>query len=518
MPNHIVHKGKIVEKEGKMVLLTKFTPQSPEIEVPMEELLEDFQDQGVEITIAPRHHEPPIYQGLVKNWEEQMEDIAEPDYPFCSEKGRERFLDMKFGLMVHWGLYTHLGLLESWSMNARSAPQWFKDIYYTMWQVFNPVKFDAEEWANIVKRAGMQFIQITTKHHEGFCLWDTKTKTKALHRIGSQSGSVVEPVNEVEINFSVMDSPFKRDIIGELSRAFHKHGLGWGIYFSHIDWNDPNFRWDEANRSYDPTYTEKTHPEQWRAFIERERQQLIELFTNYGELCQVFFDGTWFGLAWEDMKKLVKEIRKLQPDCMFNDRGIGPYGDFNSPERWIPVEEGQGRKARMKLWQVCDPIGTHWSWVPEEVYKDKHTLLHNLIDVVAKGGTYVFDQGPMNDGRFPQEAIDILEYMGRWLQVNGEAIYATRPWKRYRDSETQYYTRSKDQKTVYCIHIGWPTGKVTIPDINVEPGSQIQMLGVKGACPWTQNGKNLVIDIPEVFNSQIPCEYAFAFKIAQKLS
>jgi alpha-L-fucosidase len=507
------HKGKITMKDGQIIFRTKFTPVSPEIDIPIEEIFEDFENKAVEVTIAEGKFAPPIYQGLVPNWETMPENTVEPDYEFCSDAGREKFLDMKFGLMVHFGLYTHLGLLESWSVNAKNSPRWFSDIYYTLWQVFNPSQFDAEEWAQLVKRAGMQFIQITTKHHEGFALWNTKTKTKARKRIGHLSDVVIGPVEDCEINFSVMDSPFKRDIIAELSAAFRKNNLGFGLYFSHIDWNDPNFRWDEANRSFDPTYTEKTHPEQWKAFIERERQQLIELFTNYGPIDQIFFDGTWFGLAWTEMKAIIKEIRKLQPDCMFSDRGLGPYADFTSPERWIPNSSEGDSRVKKQVWQCCDPIGTHWSYVPDEVYKDKRKLLHDFIDVVAKGGTFVFDQGPMPNGKFPQEAIDVLEYMGRWLQVNGEAIYATRPWKINKEGDYLFFTRSKDQKYVYAIHIGWPRENVVLTNVKPKDGSIIRMLGLNDNLPWKINGSRLIINIPIELNKKIPCEYAFAFKI-----
>jgi alpha-L-fucosidase len=327
---------------------------------------------------------------------------------------------------------------------------WFMDIYYTQYQMWNPTNFDAEQWARLVKRSGLQFIQITSKHCECFALWDTKTKVQAPYRIGSKSDIVVYPVEEKMIHYSVMDTPFKRDIIKELSQAFRKFGLGFGFYYSHWDWEDPNFRWDDGNRCYDPNYNEESNPEDWKAFISREREQLLELFSNYGPIDQVFFDTTWFGLAWKELKSIIKECRKLQPDCMFSDRGIGPYGDFTSPERWIPKGQDQeDPRVRNRIWQLCDPIGTHWSYVPDEVYKDKHIILHNIIEVVAKGGTFVLDQGPMPNGCFPQEAIDILEYIGRWLQINGEAIYSTRSYKPYCERDNIFYTRSKDNKFVY---------------------------------------------------------------------
>lgn len=518
-PNHQIIIGKVVVNGGKMFLRTKYLPNGAELDIPIEELFEDYQNKGIELTIFPRNVGDPIWKGLVKDWESHPEDHVDPDYKHCSDLGKERFLDMKLGLMVHWGLYSHLGTTESWAAYAKNCPMWFMDIYYTQYQMWNPTDFDAERWAQLVKRSGLQFIQITAKHCEGFALWDTKTKVKVPHRIGSQSNIVVYPIEEKLMHYSVMDTPFKRDIIKELSQAFRKFGLGFGFYYSHWDWEDPNFRWDEGNRCYDPEYNEKINPEDWSAFISRERTQLFELFSNYGPIDQVFFDTTWFGLAWNEMKSMIKEFRKLQPDCMFSDRGLGPYGDFTSPERWIPKGQDQeDPRVHGRIWQLCDPIGTHWSYVPDEVYKDKHVLLHNIIEVIAKGGTFVLDQGPMPNGWFPQEAIDILEYIGRWLQVNGEAIYATRSYKPYHEGDNIFYTRSKDDKFVYLIHIGWPYPQLKFKKVKPKLESKIYMLGIEELVSWHIENNETIIELNPEFNQKIPCDYAFCFKIEQSKS
>ena len=488
-----------------------------EFDVPIEELVEDFEGESVEISVTKKHQESPDFKRVI--WTEMPEVTVEPDYKHASPEAYEKFLDMKFGMFIHFGTYTQIGLLESWSAEFQKAPSSFMDIYYTLYQSFNPTEFNADEWASLAKRAGMQFFQCTTKHHEGFCLYDTKTKTKALRRIGSQARESVYPIEECEINYSVMDTPFKRDIIEELVRAFRKEDLGIGLYFSHFDWNDPNFRWDPSNRNYDPNYGSDTHPEQWKAFIEREREQLHEILTKYGEIDQIFFDGTWYGFAWEEMKSIIKEIRKLQPNCMFSDRGLGPYADFTSPERWIPKKSEDDRlKGRASVWQACDVIGTHWSWVPGEKYKKKEDLLTKLIDSVAKGGTLSLDINPMPNGKFPQETIDILEYMGRWLQINGEAIYFTRKWEVKIQEESTggkniYYTSSKDKSTIYAIHFGWPASIVKLTDIIPKFGSEIRMLGVDQPLSWKIEGGFLIIDVLEELNNKIPCEFAYSFKI-----
>ncbi len=518
-PKSLTCKGKVIIKGDQAFLRTRFLPTSPEFDVPLAEVLEDFEGSGVEMNIHRHNTGEPIWKKIAEGWDTEVETTTDPDYSFCSEAGREKFLDMKVGLMVHFGLYSHIGSLESWAAYAKTAPSWFFDVYYTLWQVWNPVQFDAEAWARLVKRAGLQFIQITSKHCEGFALWDTKTKVRVPRRVGSKAGMAIYPLEEPEpyIHYSVMDSPFKRDIIKELSAAFRKHGLGFGIYYSHWDWEDPNFRWDEGNRCYDPAYNETSNPDDWKAFIARERDQLRELFTNYGPLDQVFFDCTWFGLAWPEFKAMVKGLRKLQPDCMFSDRGLGPYGDFTSPERWIPAGAGKADpRVKNRTWQVCDTIGTHWSYVPDELYKDKTVLLHNMIDIVAKGGTFVLDQGPMPNGRFPQEAVDLLESVGRWLAVNGEAIYATRPHDPYKEGEKIYYTRSKDGKQVHVIRIGWPFPRFTFTGVIPRAGSKVFMLGVDEPVDWRVEGGTVTVEIPPAFNDKMPCEYAYCFRVERE--
>ena len=361
--------------------------------------------------------------------------------------------EARFGLFIHWGLYavpagewdgkTEYG---EWIRTSARIPLSTYDRFVGQ---FNPTSFDASAWVRMAKDAGMKYIVITSKHHDGFCLFDSK-----------------------ETDFDVMSTPFRRDIMKELSEACRKEGLTMCWYHSIMDWHHPDYL---PRREW-----EKDRPTQGADFdryVGYMKRQLRELLTNYGEIGVLWFDGEWES-TWNTArgKDLYEYVRGLQPQIIVNNRvgaarsgmeGLtkeGEFGgDFGTPEQQIPATGLPGVD-----WETCMTMNDHWGYNrADQNWKSSKELVRMLADIASKGGNFLLNVGPTAEGLFPQASVERLAVMGRWMKANGDAIHGTSaspfrslPWGRCTQRATP------EGATLYLHVFDWPTdGKLRVPGL-----------------------------------------------------
>lgn len=358
--------------------------------------------------------------------------------------------DLKFGFMAHWGMYSQWGVVESWSICNepwidRNGVDYstYKAAYQALNRSFNPQHFDASEWAQLAKEAGMKYMVFTTKHHDGFCMFDSR-----------------------ETDYTTMGPlcPAHRDFTRELVEAFRSEGLWTGLYFSKPDWhNDDYWAHEWATPDRNVNYDIAAHPDRWKRFKDFTYNQIYELTHNYGDIDILWLDGGWIRPEWSltdetrewlgcygriqdiDMPRIAKMAREDNPDLIIVDRSVGGrYENYKTPEQQIPGE------LLPYPWETCMSMGDSWSYVENDNYKSTKQLIHMLVDIVAKGGNYLLNVGPDEDGQIPEAAVERLKEIGEWLKVNGQAIYNTRPLYPYAKGDKRY-TQSKDGKFQYEI-------------------------------------------------------------------
>lgn len=335
-------------------------------------------------------------------------NTLDANYKHASAEAYEKWRDLKFGLRIHWGYYSLLGAEASWPVRNMSNEK--KRQYFELYKKFNPTKFNAYEWMDLMKRCGLTYFVFTTKHHDGFSMFDTKTRVKRRVNYIADDGPKVE---KCDLAYSIMDTPFKRDIVKELTDAAHKRGIRVGLYFSHIDWFDADFRMDKWNPSPDKDYNNKTDPAGYARFVNRHREQIREILTNYGRVDMLGLDMHLPEFCWPDIKETVMMARRLQPDVLMRKRGIGVYGDYMTPERWVPSSPDASDKRVDRPWMVIDTLAGIFAYEPDgSKYKSGEWIVSNLIDIVAKGGNFMVSIGPDPKGHFHPEAVRQLEYAG----------------------------------------------------------------------------------------------------------
>lgn len=318
----------------------------------------------------------------------------------------QQFMDWGFGMFIHWSFDSQVGAVISHSMAGASA-DYLHRFVNELPQTFNPKKFNPDEWAIAAKLAGMKYVVFTTKHHSGFCMWDTKTTA-----------------------FNVMNTPFKRDITKEIFDAFRKQGIAIGVYFSPED-----FHYLYENNIPIGRLQHLQHfPVNNAGLMNLDKAQLKELLTNYGKIDLIFFDGPAEGLkeyAWQ-----------LQPDV------IVTRGQMQTPEQNLPDKPIPGP------WEACFTMGTDWQYKPtNDPHKSGTDIINMLIEIRAKGGNLLMNVGPKPNGELQIEQEARLQELALWNLVNQEAIHNIRTWKLTKEGNV-WFTKSKDSNTVYAIVSG----------------------------------------------------------------
>jgi len=423
----------------------------------------------------------------------------------------DRFQDWKFGFMMHWGIYSQWGCIESWPLveadpwarpddlpawteRGKDFPRFFRD-YVALNKTFNPQKFDPSKWVAAAQGAGMKYVVFTTKHHDGFCMFDThQTDYRTTHP----------------------SCPFhtnpKADVVQEVFDTFRAQGFGIGAYYSKSDWNHPGY-WspDWPHKDRNVNYDIKKYPEKWATFVDFTHRIVAELMTGYGPVDILWLDGGQVRPPQQDidMPRLATMARSHQPGLIVVDRTVGGrYENYSTPEQEVP------EKALPYIWETCMTMAGQWSYKPNDNYKSTRDLIHLLINIVAKGGNFLLNVGPSPDGELPPPALERMEQIGRWMQVNGNAIYGTRPVPPYKAGQV---CLTKKGETLYAICLA-ESGQTTPPEqISIPPikrATSVKLLGSSIAVEWKIALEGLIISIPESVRQSPPCEHAWALEIA----
>jgi alpha-L-fucosidase len=425
----------------------------------------------------------------------------------------DEWQDIKFGLLMHWGTYSQLGIVESWSICPEDEG-WcipttvadyaaYKKMYESLPTTFNPTRFDPARWARAARDAGMKYVVFTTKHHDGFCMFDSQYTDYKI--TGPTSAFARNP---------------KADVTREIFNAFRAEGLWVGAYFSKPDWHHEDFWWPHfPPKDRNPNYDVARYPERWNRFVEFTHHQVMELVQNYGKVDLLWFDGGWvkkaapvagpvpvapagYTLVREPnldirMDELVAKVRAVQPDTIVVDRAVpGKNQNYLTPENQVP-------KTMLPYpWESCIILGG----------------VHLLADIVAKGGNLLLNIGPSPAGTWYDAAYERLADIGAWLRLNGEAIYATRPVAPYVDGALRY-TKGKEG-AIYAILLLENGAKelpaeISLKGLAMPAGTKAVMLGAPSAAVRLEvtptDGAKLLLPAPS--RAASPSPYAVVFKL-----
>lgn len=365
--------------------------------------------------------------------------------------------DAGLGLFIHWSIDSQLGVVISHSLVGASG-EYNKFIFEELPKTFNPTRFDADEWARLAKVAGFQYVVFTSKHHSGFCMWESDTT-----------------------DFDIANTPYQKDIQAQIVDAFRIQGIKVGFYFSPDDFH---VLWKQGT-----LISRKRHealPQNNPGLREVNEKQVRELFTRFGKIDIFFIDGPGGEHTDGGLNELVW---KLQPDCLIT------RGAIVTPEISASTGQSLPEKVLEEPWEANFTMGSSWAFKPtNEKYIDGKSWIQNLIETRAKGGTMLLNIGPEPNGLIPFEQERTLREIGAWMAINREAIYDVRPWATFSEGNI-WYTKTKDEDTVYAFLTGknwqWGTRRyITLTSVEASANTEVSVLG--------QNDKVLEYDLVTV--------------------
>lgn len=387
--------------------------------------------------------------------------------PEQKEKRMEWFSQAKLGIFIHWGIYAVNGVSESWSFYNNYLPY---EEYMKQAGGFTASNYDPAEWAKLIKESGAKYTVITTKHHDGMALWDTKA--------GDLS--------------TVKCTPAGRDLITPFVKEARKQGLKVGLYYSLLDWSHPDY----PNKTKTETRY-SNDPERWNRFVKFNFAQLGELNSYKPDL--YWFDGDWeqTAEAWNS-KGIMEMLRAANPNVIVNSR-IQGYGDYATPEQGVPVV-----RPEAKYWELCLTMNDSWGYQHADTnYKTPHMLLRTFVDCLSMGGNLLLDIGPKEDGTIPEEQKVVLKEFGRWINKHKEAVYETRAG--IPACHFQGYTTLNKAGDVLYLYLPYkPNGPIEIKGL-MNKVNRVWVVGNGTILPfkihnksyWSSVPGNLYIDIPE---------------------
>lgn len=424
------------------------------------------------------------------------EDYVWPTDPQVLTK-LKHWQDQKFGVLMHWGLYSVPGVVESWSICSEDwivrerKPTYEEDKawYWSQKDSLNPVNFDPSKWADVMKKAGMKYMIFTTKHHDGFCMFDTKYT-----------------------DFSIAHGPFGKDprhnIAKEVFNAYRNKGFMIGCYFSKPDWHSKWF-WNPyyATPNRRINYKKKKHPDWWQNYRKFTQNQLNELTTDYGNIDILWLDGGWITGDEIGLDTILVDARKRNPGMISVDRTIrGKNENYQTPEQGIPA------KQLDIPWESCITLSHAWGWTPNAKFKSPNKVIGILSEIVAKGGCLALGVGPKADGTLQPEVVNTLLKIGSWLNKNGQAIYSTVNAAHYNDGKV-WFTADKNGKTLYAIYAledGEKTPK-TITWTENKPKGKLVLLQNGKSVKYTVKGNQVTVTLPSGLKNE-PLAFKFNSK------